>query len=669
MRKSMMLLLSMLLMLNIALAPQQAHAEAGAPSLEYTLSASADTWVQGGATADTNYGANDRMKVKRTSTENRDAFVKFDTSSVIGSVYEAELRVYVVSMESATVSAGGMYQIEIRGMSDDGWSEVGMTYANAPADQGTVLGVVTVTQSSVGSYVTADVTDFIKGQTDSTVSFRIRGVEASRGADYATKEHAFPPLLIVKAWQGAQPDTLPPTIPGTPQAEWSGPGSVTLTWQPSTDNSGTVTYAVYRDGAVRGTAAAASYTDTLLNPGSSYVYRVLAIDGSGNASPLSEPVTVTAPGRQLVTEAAADSYTRPGSGPFGSQTTMNVKSNSSGSDIRRAYMKFPIPEYSGMLEHAAVKLYVTALESSTPADGYDVTLYGIQDDSWQEGTITDANRPQEMGVPLGQFRVNADAVGTYITFPATEFVRGQTDGIASFYLQSSSGVSRGANYATKENALDKPPLLMLTIQELQTPAVPEGLAAVASSKRVRLTWNASNQATLYEVYRDNGSGFTLAGQTAGLEFTDTDVVNDTTYTYKVRARNAAFESDFSVPVAAMPVYPMLVRDVSFRTLSGDQMVSLDGAGFIQLRGMLENLTVDSFDTVMQFRILKSNADKEEVLTGSVRRTVRAGSIAEFKWSGQFEPSDSGYTVEVSVRDAANGLSEELYHIRTYFDHP
>lgn len=119
----------------------------------------------------------------------------------------------------------------------------------------------------------------------------------------------------------------------------------------------------------------------------------------------------------------------------------------------------------------------------------------------------------------------------------------------------------------------------------------------------------------------------------------------------------------------MPIYPLLVRDVSFHTLSGDRVVSLDGVGFIQLRGMLENLTVDSFDTVMQFRVLKSNADKEEVLRGSVRRTVRAGSTAEFKWNGQFEPSDSDYTVEVSVRDAANGSSEELYHIRTYFDHP
>jgi hypothetical protein len=91
------------------------------------------------------------------------------------------------------------------------------------------------------------------------------------------------------------PDTQPPTVPGTPSAVSSSPGTVTLSWPASTDNRATsLTYSVFRDGGATpvGTVSSSatttvSFTDTGLTGGSSHTYQVSASDGT-NASALSQ---------------------------------------------------------------------------------------------------------------------------------------------------------------------------------------------------------------------------------------------------------------------------------------------------------------------------------------------------------------------------------------------
>src|SRR5437773_2005899 len=68
------------------------------------------------------------------------------------------------------------------------------------------------------------------------------------------------------------------------------------------------------------------------------------------------------------------------------------------------------------------------------------------------------------------------------------------------------------------------------------PAAPTGLAATPGNAQVALSWNASSGATSYNVKRSttSGSGYTnIATGVAATSFTDTGLVNGTTYYYVV----------------------------------------------------------------------------------------------------------------------------------------
>ena len=84
---------------------------------------------------------------------------------------------------------------------------------------------------------------------------------------------------------------------------------------------------------------------------------------------------------------------------------------------------------------------------------------------------------------------------------------------------------------------------------------PGGLTATAvGTSQVGVTWNPVAEADHYEVARSSGSGFTTVATPAGTGYTDTNVTENTTYVYKVRAVNAsAAVSAYSAPDAATTI--------------------------------------------------------------------------------------------------------------------
>jgi len=94
-------------------------------------------------------------------------------------------------------------------------------------------------------------------------------------------------------------DTTPPSAPGTLTATSSEIGQATLTWGAATDNKAVARYEVYRSTSPGVTATAANWiaestTMTYVDqttPGT-YYYAVTAVDGAGNAGPLSNEATV-----------------------------------------------------------------------------------------------------------------------------------------------------------------------------------------------------------------------------------------------------------------------------------------------------------------------------------------------------------------------------------------
>ena len=91
-------------------------------------------------------------------------------------------------------------------------------------------------------------------------------------------------------------DRTPPTTPTNLRVTSLTQKSVTLAWNPSTDNSGSVTYSVNMGGqGLTVPGSQPTYTIDWLSPGRTYSFYVTATDKSLNTSGKSNTVTVTTP--------------------------------------------------------------------------------------------------------------------------------------------------------------------------------------------------------------------------------------------------------------------------------------------------------------------------------------------------------------------------------------
>ncbi|MCR2802686.1 CBM96 family carbohydrate-binding protein [Paenibacillus soyae] len=253
---------------------------------------SEDTYIQGGTSEDDNYGGSPTLKLKRTSSENRDMFLKFNMPSIDGVVEEAVLQLFVKGIEGSTLTKPEKgYWIDVRGINDDSWTEMGITYTNAPAEEGAELARVFVGEAEIGTYVSLDVTSFVKAHKDATITLRLRGIDSSRGAEYASKEDTTtdkPAQLILQIGE-KQVLTEAPQL----TAE-SGHERVELNW---TEVTGALGYTVKRasspDGpyeTVKNQTTELSYVDETVVNDLTYYYKVAAFNEAG-AGPDSEAAT------------------------------------------------------------------------------------------------------------------------------------------------------------------------------------------------------------------------------------------------------------------------------------------------------------------------------------------------------------------------------------------
>jgi hypothetical protein len=88
---------------------------------------------------------------------------------------------------------------------------------------------------------------------------------------------------------------LPPAAPTGVSATAGSPARIDLAWTAATDDWGIARYRIDRDSALLATVNGLGYTDTSVNPATTYCYTVTAIDSGGNASPPSAPSCATTP--------------------------------------------------------------------------------------------------------------------------------------------------------------------------------------------------------------------------------------------------------------------------------------------------------------------------------------------------------------------------------------
>ena len=118
---------------------------------------------------------------------------------------------------------------------------------------------------------------------------------------------------------------------------------------------------------------------------------------------------------------------------------------------------------------------------------------------------------------------------------------------------------------------------------------PGGLQATPENGSVSLQWNAFPGAASYIVKRStNGGPYTLITNVTETSFTDSNVVNGTTYSYVVSMNFGGTESPDSAPVSAVPAVNMvsLVHRYSFSKVSGTNVA--DSVGGSAWNGTLPN---------------------------------------------------------------------------------
>jgi hypothetical protein len=111
---------------------------------------------------------------------------------------------------------------------------------------------------------------------------------------------------------------------------------------------------------------------------------------------------------------------------------------------------------------------------------------------------------------------------------------------------------------------------------LFTASPPSGLAAIAGAGQVILSWNASVQATNYNVQRSLTSGgpYTTIASPSATNYTDTAVTNGVTYYYVVSALRPSGQSANSSQASATPQAPAM--NVVY---TGDNQLNLSWPGW------------------------------------------------------------------------------------------
>lgn len=172
---------------------------------------------------DRNYGSKDRLRLRSTSTESFNAYLKFNVTDVDGVVQSAKLRLYAYD---GSDMAGSIYAVSNNYQGQNtSWNEGDLTWENAPALTGSPL--QTLGPVSHNNWVEFDVTATVSG--NGTYSFGLT-TTSSNSVYYQSKEGGSNgPVLMIEV--GGVPTAEPTT---TVTAEPTATATTTVTAEPTT---------------------------------------------------------------------------------------------------------------------------------------------------------------------------------------------------------------------------------------------------------------------------------------------------------------------------------------------------------------------------------------------------------------------------------------------------
>jgi chitodextrinase len=325
--------------------------------------------------------------------------------------------------------------------------------------------------------------------------------------------------LIVSGLGSSVADTQAPSTPTSLATSGVTSSSVALNWTAATDNIGVSGYDVYQANAVIATVSGTSYTATGLSASTAYSFRVRAKDAAGNVSGYSNTAsaTTTVAGLNYCDSASTNTNDE-----YISRVQLNTINNASGAQF---YSDFTAVS-TDLAKGDPYTVIVTPTWTGTVyAEGYAVWIDYNKDGDfsdagelvWSKAASTDTPNSGTFTVPTGatsgatRMRVSMQ----YNTIPTAceSFTYGEVE-----------------DYSVNITA---------QAADTQAPSNPANLtAANIADTSVTLNWNASSDnvgVTGYDIYQ----GSTVLGTVAGTTANVTGLTEATSYSFRVRAKDAA----------------------------------------------------------------------------------------------------------------------------------
>ncbi len=422
----------------------------------------------------------------------------------------------------------------------------------------------------------------------------------------------FPQFMYVSWVRAYQPTTGIPVAPGGLTASAASSSQINLSWAAS---PGATSYNVKGATTCGGPyttiasgVSSTSYSNTGLPAGTTYFYVVSATNSTGEG-PNSQEANATTTGwagslvsqGQPVTASSFQTGNGPGNGNDGSLSTrwgaatnsfpqwwrVDLGSNYNltlvtidwyNSATRSFWYKIDVSpddvNYTTVVSRLGNTTFGNTTDSlSTAARYVRVTVTGASGGGWASfyecqvyGSISGLAAPTGLTantVSSSQINLSWNASSNAASYnvkratvsggPYTTIATGDT---STSY--SDTGLSPSTTYyyvVSAVNGSESPNSSQASATTLPVPPpAPTGLTATAGNAQVGLGWTADSGATGYNVKRSttNGGPYTIIGTSAATNYTDSAVVNGTTYYYVVSGTNSAGEGANSTQVSATP---------------------------------------------------------------------------------------------------------------------
>lgn len=356
----------------------------------------------------------------------------------------------------------------------------------------------------------------------------------------------------------AQAPSAPDDVEATPTAS-SGVPPISVTWD---SVPGATSYIVYRsttsgDETFYGTSTTDSFLDTHVSAGPPlvYYYKVAAVN-AGGAGPESEETGSPTP-LPLSPGSGEDAGT-----PIDGGTRYYCEDAALGGFDWFITLNGWFPQVLG--SSSAISPGGRVVDMAYADDGtltfYDVDVpttgwYNIDFRYAYSGGLFGGVNNREMGLAI-----NGVPITSTQRFPITGNFETYEDSILQERLEA--GENTVQMFATQAWGVSRVDTLTVTSAAGPGPGAPANLTAVPGDHQLTLSWMSGGNSTEYQIYRgenkSDSEAVTPVGTTTATTattFTDTGLVNGTTYYYNVSATNAIGISPDSNEITAVPAIP------------------------------------------------------------------------------------------------------------------